>query len=338
VLPAEEVLRRDRGLLLPRRAWPILVLLLVFIVGCGGAGGGGATESGERVKVAATISVIGDLAEHVGGDRVEVSTIVPVGGSPETFQPSPRDAGRISEARVVFENGLGLDAWVEDLVESAGDENQRVVELSAGLEPIGVDEPGSKKEHHGAEDGAEEEDEEGGHERAGGNPHFWLDVANAEQYVERIRDTLVEVDPGGAEEYEANAEKYLAKLDELDRYIKERAESVPKERRKLVTFHDAFPYFAEAYGFELVGVILQNPDAEPSSREVAEVVRTIEEENVPAVFTEPQFNSRLADTIAREADVEVYELYSDTLTENRAGDTYLAMMRTNIDRITEALR
>lgn len=246
---------------------------------------------------------------------MEVTSIVPVGGSPETFQPSPRDAGRISESWVVFENGLGLDAWVEDLVESAGNEEQTVVELSEGLEPL--------------------EGEE--HEHAEGNPHFWLDVANARYYVERIRDTLVEVDPEGAEEYEANAEEYLAELEELDNYVRERAQSIPEERRKLVTFHDAFPYFAEAYGFELVDVILQNPDAEPSSREVAEVVRRIEEEDVPAVFTEPQFNIRLAETIAEEADVEVYELYTDTLVDEDAGDTYEDMMRTNIDRITEAL-
>jgi len=287
---------------------------LVLVVGCGPSGNE-TLGSGEKVRVSATTSVIQDLVRHVGGDRVEVTSIVPVGGSPETFQPSPRDAGRISESWVVLENGLGLDTWVEALVESAGNEEQTVVELSEGLEPLEGEEP----------------------EHAEGNPHFWLDVANARYYVERIRDTLVEVDPEGAEEYEANAEEYLAELEELDNYVRERAQSIPEERRKLVTFHDAFPYFAEAYGFELVDVILQNPDAKPSSREVAEVVRRIEEEDVPAVFTEPQFNIRLAETIAEEADVEVYELYTDTLVDEDAGDTYEDMMRTNIDRITEAL-
>jgi manganese/iron transport system substrate-binding protein len=290
----------------------LLVSLVVLAFGCGGAAAGG-NASGEKVQVAATISVIQDLARQVGGERVAVTTIVPVGGSPETFQPSPGDAGAISEVQVVFENGHGLDAWVGDLVESAGNEDQRVVVLSEGLEPI----------------------DEGEH--AGGNPHFWLDVANAEHYVEKIRDTLVEVDPEGAEVYRANARKYLEELDELDGYIKKKAMSILEERRKLVTFHDAFPYFAEAYGFELVGVVLKNPDAEPSSREVAEVVRTVEEEDVPAIFTEPQFNARLADTIAGEAGVEVYELYTDTLTKDEAGRSYAAMMRTNIDRIVEAL-
>jgi manganese/iron transport system substrate-binding protein len=309
----------------------VVGLFLALFSGCGagGASGGG----GERMQVAATISVLQDLVEQVGGDRVEAFSIVPVGGSPETYGPSPRDAGRISESQVVFENGLGLDAWVEDLVESAGNEEQTVVELSAGLQTT------DGGEHEEAAHGAEgtEKEREHVHEHAEGNPHLWLDVANAERYVERIRDTLVEVDPGGAEEYEANAGEYLAQLEDLDGYVREQAEGIPEERRKLVTFHDAFPYFAEAYGFELVGVVLENPEAEPSSREVAEVVRTIEEQQVPVVFTEPQFNAGLADTIAGEAGVEVRELYTDTLVDDEAGNTYEAMMRTNIDRISEAL-
>ncbi len=304
-----------------------LSLLLVLAVGCGGSG---TEESGsDKVMVAATISVVRDLVEQVGGDQVEVSTIVPVGGSPETFQPKPSDAGRISEARVVFENGLGLEAWLDDLLESAGNEEQRVVELSSGLEPI---DGGEHEEEH------EEEEHVDEHGHAEGNPHFWLDVANAEHYVEEIRDALVEIDPEGAQEYRANAREYLGRLEKLDGYVEEQTATIPEDRRKLVTFHDAFPYFAEAYGFEMVGVVLQNPEAEPSSREVAEVVRTVEEERVPAVFTEPQFSSGLADTIAQEADVEVYELYTDTLVEDEAGNTYEAMMRTNTDRIVGALR
>ncbi|MGB3683924.1 MAG: metal ABC transporter substrate-binding protein, partial [Rubrobacteraceae bacterium] len=280
-------------------------LLIFAAAGCGSVGGG--QEVGGKVRVSATITVLQDLVEQVGGDRVEVSTIVPVGGSPETFQPSPSDARKISESRVVFQNGAGLEGWLDDLMQSAGGEDVRGVELARGLEVVD------------------------------GNPHLWLDVSNAERYVEKIRDALIEADPEGADTYRTNAKEYLAGLEKLDSDIKEQARNIPKERRKLVTFHDAFPYFARAYGFDMVGVILQNPDAEPSGRKVADLVKRVEDEAVPAVFTEPQFNAKLAETIAVEADVEVYELYTDTLQKKESAGSYEALMRTNIDRIEEGL-
>lgn len=345
-------------------------LVAAGAVGCGSSGGGDEAGGDEpEVRVAASMSVLQDMTEEVGGERAEVTTIVPVGASVETFQPSPSDAQRISEADLVVQNGTGLETWMEDLIQSAGGEDKPVVELSEGLEPVDggdehageehsdeahSDEAHSEDEHsegeHAGETHAEDEhSEEGhadeahseedahGHAHAEGNPHFWLDVEHAEHYVEGIRDALIRVDPEGEETYRQNAEEYQAELAELDGYIAERAQEIPEENRKLVTTHDAFPYFAEAYGFELAGVVIQNPDAEPGSREVAEIVRTVEEENVPAVFTEPQFNTGLADTIAAEAGVEVAELYSDTLVDEEAGESYEAMMRTNIDRIVEAL-
>jgi ABC-type Zn uptake system ZnuABC Zn-binding protein ZnuA len=302
--------------------------LLAFAApGCGSSSG--ETGGGGEVRVAASISVLEDMTEEVGGDRVEVSTIVPVGASVETFQPSPSDARKISEADLVVQNGSGLESWLRDLIESAGGADKPVAELSEGLESL-------EEGEEGEEDGEHAEDEHGD-AHAEGNPHFWLDVENAQHYAEGIRDALIEVDPEGENKYRQNAEEYLADLEELDAYIEDKAREIPEENRKLVTAHDAFPYFAEAYGFELAGVVIQNPDAEPGSREVAEIVRTIEREDVPAIFTEPQFNSGLADTIANEADVEVAELYSDTLVGDESGGSYEAMMRTNIDRIVEAL-
>ncbi|MDP8939583.1 MAG: metal ABC transporter substrate-binding protein [Actinomycetota bacterium] len=317
-----------------------------LVAGCGSSGGGGAEGSSDRVQVAASISVIGDLTEEVAGDRAEVFTIVPAGADVHTFQPSPSDAQKISGSEVVFQNGLGLEAWMDDLVESAGGEDVRVVKLAEGLETLeGEDGPGEETspedEEHATEEGGHEEEshaaEEHAHEHAEGNPHLWLDVHNAGRYVEKIRDALVEADPEGVETYRANAEEYLAELEELDAYVEEKAASIPEDRRKLVTFHDAFPYFAAAYGFELVDVILQNPEAEPSGREAAELVRKIEAQRVSAVFTEPQFNQGLANTIADEAGVEVYELYSDALADDPDADSYEDMMRTNIDRVAEGL-
>jgi manganese/iron transport system substrate-binding protein len=306
----------------------ILVVASLLAAGCGDVAG----EEGGKVRVSATISVLADMVERVGGDRAEVHTIVEPGADVHTFQPSPSDAREISRSRVVFENGMGLEGWLEDLIQSAGGEDATVVELSEGIE-AGVEE--AHHEEHAREEHAHEE--EHGHEHEDGNPHLWLDVENARRYVEKIRDALVEADRDGAEEYRANATEYLEELEELDGYIREKAGSIPEEDKKLVTFHDAFPHFAEAYGFEMIGVVIQNPEDEPSSREVARVVREIEEADVPAVFTEPQFSRGLAETVAREADVEVYELYSDSLTDEPGAGSYEEMMRTNIDRIAEAL-
>ena len=311
--------------------WVAAVVAALYVTGCGTSGGGASSDADNsegKVRVTATISVLQDMVEQVGGDRVEVSTIVPVGGSPETFQPSPSDAQKISESQVIFQNGTGLEEWLGDLLQSAGGDETELVTLSEGLKPI--EDGGHEEEEHGDES-------EGAHEHAAGNPHFWLDVSNAEYYVEEIRDALIEADLEGTKTYKANAKEYLSELKKLDGYIKEQSQSIPKDRRKLVTLHDAFPYFVRAYGFDLIGVILQNPDSEPSSRKVADLVNEIESEKVPAVFTEPQFNAKLADTIASEADVGVYELYTDTLQKGKSAGSYEAMMRTNIDRIREGL-
>lgn len=362
-------------------ALAILGLMAAFVAGCGGTGdeGGASAGSGEKVRVAATLPFVGDMVQEVGGDRVEVSTIIRPGDEVHTFQPSPSDAQKISEAQIVFENGLGLEQWLEDLVGSAGNGDAAIVELSEGLEPIeggagherGDHEEGTEGGAHSDEhtdegssheEGAHEEQsgegshehegethgEEGseehageGHEHAEGNPHFWLSVPNAKHYVENARDALVEADPDGEQAYRQNAEEYLAELEDLDGYIREQVQSIPEENRKLVTFHDGFPYFAQEYGFELVGVILQNPNAEASSREVAELTREVQEEDVPAIFTEPQFNSGLADTIAQEASVEVHPIYAtfvqkgDIVEEDI--DSYEEMMRANIDNMVEGL-
>lgn len=365
--------------------------------GCGSAESGSAESggsdggAGQTVRVTATLPFIADMTREVGGDRVEVSSIVQPGDEVHTFQPSPSDAQGISDSEVVFENGHGLEQWLGDLVESAGGEERTVVALSEGLEPVeggghgGHSEGHSEEEHeghsggegHGGEHSGEATHEEGGHagegehaegghteegghageehaeEEHGGesgghahdhgavNPHFWLSVPNAEHYVEGIRDALIEADPDGEQVYRQNAEEYLAELEELDTYIQEQAQTIPEENRKLVTFHDAFPYFAEEYGFELTGVVLQNPNAEASSREVAELTRTVQEEDVPTIFTEPQFNSGLSDTIAQEAGVEVQPLYATFVQEGdiveRDISSYEQMMRANVDNMVEGL-
>lgn len=308
-----------------RRFLPAVALGLAALLaaGCGSAEGvggeGGAAASGEKVQVTATLPLVGQFAREVGGREVEVDTILQPGDNPHTFQPSPTDARKIAGAQVVFKNGLGLEAWLSGLIQSAKNEDATVVALAQGLQPLG---------RHA-------------HEHAEGNPHFWLSVPYAQQYVKTIRDTLVEADPQGADQYRTNAQRYLAELENLDDYIRKQVATIPEGNRKLVTFHDAFPYFAETYGFELVGVVLANPNEKPSGGEVADLVRRIQKENVPAIFTEPRFRSSLADTIAGEANVEVYTLYATLAGKGGVIEadvsTYSSMMRANIDNIVQGL-
>lgn len=324
----------------------VTALLVAACAGVGGTaghdtggGGGSAGSSASRLQVTATLPLIGEFVREVGGQHVEVATILEPGDNPHGFQPSPTDARKIADAAVIVQNGLGLESWLSDLVASAKDESATVVALSEGLDRTG-EHAGEQNGGHG-EEHARGRGREDAHDHAGENPHVWLAVPNAQRYVEIIRGVLTEADPGNAETYRVNAKRYHTRLGELDSYIRQQTASIPTGNRKLVTFHDAFPHFAETYGYRLVGVVLENPNEKPSSGQVADLVRAIRNEKVPAVFTEPQFASSLADTIAAEANVEVHTLYA-TLAEKGGVveddvSTYTKMMRTNIDHVVAGL-
>jgi len=328
-----------------RSGWIVLVLLSVFgLLACGGQttptvspGGPAATAvptgtagaaSGQRVIVVASIPVFASMVTAVGGELVEVSAVLPPGTDPHTYQPTPRDVAKLAEAALVVYNGGDLDPWMERQLEAVGS-RARVVVLSEGLEPpAGVAQ--EEEEAHRDETPAAGHDHE-----HGVNPHFWLDPDFAIVYVQRIAEGLAQVDPAHAETYRANAERYTAEIRAFDEWAKSQIATIPPERRKLVTFHDAFPYFAAHYGLELVGVVILSPGREPSPQEVAQLVERIRSEGVPAIFVEPQFNPKLAETIAQEAGVRVLELYSDAAP---AGLDYLGMMRQNVTNVVEGLR
>ena len=291
-----------------------------------------ATPSGQRVVVVTSLPLFATKVEAVGGDLVEVSAVLPPGTDPHTYQPAPRDVAKLAEAAVVVYNGGDLDFWMERQLEAVGS-RARIVVLSEGLEPP----PGVEAEHeHEHEHEGTPEAEKHGHDHEHGvNPHFWLDPDFGIVYVERIAEALAEVDPAHAETYRANAERYSQEIRAFDEWAKGQIATIPPERRKLVTFHDAFPYFAAHYGLELVGVVILSPGREPSPQEVAQLVERIRQEGVPAIFVEPQFNPKLAQTIAQEAGVRVLELYSDAAP---AGLDYLGMMRQNVTNVVEGLR
>ncbi len=309
-----------------------LVLASLFLAACGGVRAPDAGAGvGERLQVVATTTVLADMVEQVGGDHVDVRSLVPRGGEVHTFDPSPRDVAAVADADLVVLNGLGLDAWAADLVAGAG-ATAPVIELGEDLDGV---EYIAAREHGDADQGDETTDEHGDEAV---NPHLWLNVAYAARYVERISDALADVDPGRAETIRAAAAAYREQLAQLDTRIREQIAGIPEDRRRIVSFHEAFPYFAAAYDLEVVGVVVEAPGQDPSAGEITELVAAIRESGARAVFTEAQFDDRLARTVAEEADVTVEPgLYNDSLGDPPA-DTYVGMMELNAEQIVAALR
>lgn len=271
-----------------------------------------------RLKVVTSIMPIADLIQNVGGDRVQVTALVPPGGEPEDYDPTPADATAVSQARVFFANGLGLEGYLDKLTESAGNSQLEVVTLSDGL-------PTLTSFGQGAD--------------AGGNPHLWLDPQNAVSYVDTIQRTLSRVDPDNASLYQTNAERYTGQLEDLDASIQQQVGTIPPAQRVLVTTHDAYPYFAKRYGFTYLAVVSANPDAGPSAQEYAQLVKTVRDNNVKAVFGETGFSAQMISQLAADTGATfVGDLYTDTLSQQPPTNTYLGAMQYNADTIVGALR
>jgi zinc/manganese transport system substrate-binding protein/manganese/iron transport system substrate-binding protein len=289
--------------------------VLVVVVGCQSTGNSssGGTPAAGALKIVTTTTVFADIVQDVGGPRVAASSIIPPGVGPEDYEPKPDDARRLTDAKLIVSNGVGLDDFLQDLLNSGtGGQTPQLV-LGDGIPVVTID--GEK------------------------NPHFWLDPTLVKQYyVPKIAAKLAEIDPSGKATYDANAAAYSAQLDTLDAELKAKVATIPQANRKLVTFHDAFPYFAKHYGFELIGVILENVGQEPTAAELAALVEKVKAAHVSAVFSEAQFSPKLAQTLAQEAGINkvVTTLYTDALGPAPA-DTYLGMMRWNMDEIVKAL-
>ena len=273
------------------------------------------------IRVVIGVAIVQDFVRRVGGDGVEAFSIVPPGADPHTYQPTPRDVQALQGARLALWNGLGLDETAADLVAEQRLPDLTTVVLSDGITPL-ADDAGDDGGH--------------GHEHAAGNPHLWLDPAYAVRYVETIRDALSEVDPANAEIYQANAMAYIGEIEALDAWAQGEIATIPAERRKLVTFHDAFPYFAGHYGLDLVGVVLKSPGREPSAQEVAALVTELQRHQIPTVYAEPQFNARILELAAKDAGVQVKRLYSDAFDDQVK--SYLDLMRFNVTSLVEGLR
>ena len=400
--------------------WVILGIVLLSIAACSGDSKPASTQGtshsttsndGPPIQVVTTSNIVADWVEIVGGDGVDVFSLLPVGGDPHTFQPGARDVARIADADLVLSIGLGLEGgWLNDLLKNAAADPSSIVETGEVAEPIefaeghaeevellegishvideveegeispkeGLDEIKELLAEGGEEEGDDHEGEvelpamvmeiiskvEGGQMNAGDaieaiegltsegedgheghghdleDPHYWFDPLRVKLVVNDIAARLSILNPERGNTFRANADAYNAKLDELHAWTEQQVDMVPEDDRLLVTSHDSYGYFANLYGFEIVGVVLSvTTDVEPSAGDLADLVEEVKESGAQVVFGETTVSERLATAVAKESDAELVRLYSGSLGPKGSGAaTYIEMMQTNVGRIVEGLR
>ena len=364
----------------PRLSNPILVMAITFIVtlaiGCGPdaatetpASSVGAADAAkpaaesqspgqpaDKINVVTTSNIVADWVRAVGQDRVEVFSLLPPDTDAHTFQPGARDISRVADADLVFSIGLSLEAgWLDELIKNAARDPAAIVALGNAVDPIdfveifdGDDHAGEGEDDHAGE-GEDDHAGEGEDDHAGEgeddhgplDPHFWFDPTRVRQAVDVISAELSTLDPDGQSFYRGNADSYNRQLDELHDWIQAQVSLLPEEDRLLITFHDSFQYFAQRYGFRIVGSVFPvTTESEPTAQDLAELIETIEHEGAPAVFTEKSHSERLARRIAGGTGAKhVGGLYTGSLgAPGGEAGTYLDLMRYNVETIVGALQ
>lgn len=304
----------------------------------------GFAQDSSAPTVVATFSILADWTQRVAGDVFTVVNLVPAGGDAHTFDPSPEQVASIADADVIFQIGLEFETWLDRMIESSGTKAERIT-VSDGVEVLMFEE-GEGDEHDHEEEGHDHEaTPEAGHDdhdHGSQDPHIWGDVQNAIIAVTNIISALSTIDPANAAAYGTNGANYLAELQQLDASIRTDTSTIPAERRKLVTTHDTFGYYAHAYDFEIVGTALGSISTEggdPSAQEIADLVNEIKSEGVPVIFAENVTNPDLMQSIADEAGVELGPtLFTDALGDaDSKGSTYIDMMTYNTSVFVTAL-
>ncbi|HHY10717.1 MAG TPA: zinc ABC transporter substrate-binding protein [Firmicutes bacterium] len=282
-------------------SWAVLLLLVVFV---------GTTPSrAEKISAVATFAILEDFVKQVGGELVETVSLVPFNVDPHSWEPSPKEARAVAEADILFANGGVFDQWLSDLQKSAAGPDVPLIVVSKGLADLG------------------EED-----------PHYWLSVPNAVHYVEKITEALTELAPADAPYFAARSAAYIEELNRLDQSLVEELGQIEAEKRVIVTYHNAFSYFAKRYGFTVTEFLVHNPEGEPAARDMARLVEVLKRSRTSVVFSEPQISAgdRYLKALAKEIGGRVEVLYSDSL--SRAVPTYIALMEYNKKTLLEALQ
>ena len=291
----------------------VFAALVSLLAACGGTP---ASVSGTSAPVILTsTTILADITRNIAGDRFEVTSLLPAGSDPHSYQATPQDLARISESKLIIVNGAGYEGFLQSLWENT-DAEKTLIEASSGIDP-------REDAQHGLD------------------PHMWLNPNLILTYVENIREALTHDYPEGEAVYRANAEAYVAELQELDTWIVEQVDQIPANKRLLVTNHEALGYFAERYGFIVVGTVIESfsTDASPSAQQLAALIDQIQSTGAPAIFLDASDNTTLAQQIANETGVNVVtDLHLESLTDGAPAATYIDMMKHNVSRIVEALQ
>lgn len=332
----------------------IVAQSIMILSACANAEDAPQIKSPDSLKVLAVESFLADITQNVAGDRLRVETLVPYGIDPHTFEPTPQEVSLIAASQVLIINGAGFEEWLTKTLADAG--GQRLtIEAAAGLAPVirsadySSDSRTTSNEICPVQDQVQNQEDcvipssQGeSHHAHKGDPHFWLDPTMVIRYVENIRDGLSQADPAGKDDYARNASAYIAELQALDAWIVEQVAQLPPEKRLLVTNHESFGYFADRYGFKIIGTIIPSVStlAMPTPPQIAQLIDAIRATGVKAIFLETGSNPQLAEQIAREAGVEVIAtLFTHSLSPpDGDAPTYIEMMKYNTRTIVEALR
>ena len=301
-----------------------LLALMSALAACGGTPTPASSQPG-KLNVVATTTLVGDVVQQIGGDLIQLDVLLPVGADVHSFQPTPQDIAKVADADVVFANGAGLETFLQPMLQNAGSQAP-IVSVSDGVKLL------SAPDLHTS--GPAEDN-------SGGDPHTWFDPNNVILWSQTIANELSKLDPAHTQSYNANAQKYQAQLKDLDAWIRDQVSQLPEADRQLVTDHDSLTYFAEHYGFKLVGAVIPGYSsvAEPSAQDLASLEDAIRKLGVKAVFVGQSSNPALSERVTQDTGTQLVTLYGESLSKpDGPAATYLDFMRYNVNAILKALK
>jgi ABC-type Zn uptake system ZnuABC Zn-binding protein ZnuA len=310
-----------------------VVVGLITLAGCNASSNltSNSTTQTHKLRVMATTTIVGDIVSQIGGDAIQLTVLLPVGTDPHTFDPTPQDMSILSESDILFANGAGLESFLDRIIANVGETGSTgkatVVSLSQGIHLRQFQVQPEQTNNHNHEQG--------------NDPHIWFDPNNVKIWTQTIQQNLTNLDPTHAETYLSNANAYLAQLDDLDAWITDQVSQIPKPNRKIVSDHQVLGYFADRYGFEIVGAVIPSfsSASQPSAKDLASLEDSIRNLNVPAIFVGINANPNLAERVASDTGVKVVPIYTGSLSApGGPADSYLAFIRADVSAISKTLK